>query len=392
MRFDIVVIGAGIHGAGAAQAAAADGYSVAVLEEHGIASATSSRSSKLIHGGLRYLETGQFGLVRQALHERAILLRVAPQLVRLIPFHIPVYADSARSALIVRAGLSLYAALGGLRAATRFTALRRALWPALDGLKSNDLHAVFRYFDAQTDDAALTLAVMNSAQTLGAEFLCPARFVAAHQDPGGYVVEYEHAGVGTQLFARGVINAAGPWVNHVLAGIHPRPSPRTIEWVQGAHLVVEGNLTQGAYYIEAPRDRRAVFVTPWHGHTLVGTTETSLHGDPRTARATPDETAYLLGTLAHYFPAHDLRVRESFAGVRVLPGTAQTPARRSRETWLQHDPAHPRLVSIYGGKLTTYRATGARTMALLRDTLGRKTARADTAQLPLAPAPPTTTP
>ena len=143
-RYDVVVIGAGIHGAGAAQAAAAAGYSVLVLEQTGIACATSCRSSKLIHGGLRYLERGQYDLVRESLRERDILLRVAPQLVRLVPFHIPVYRHAARRAWQIRAGLSLYAMLGNLRRHAWFAALPRSQWNELDGLATENLQAVFR--------------------------------------------------------------------------------------------------------------------------------------------------------------------------------------------------------------------------------------------------------
>jgi len=165
---DIVVVGAGIQGAGVAQAAAAAGYSVLLLEQTGIASGTSSRSSKLIHGGLRYLESGQFRLVRECLRERALLLRNAPSFVRLAPHYIPVYRETRRRPLLLRAGLSLYAVLGGLHPEVRFRQLPRSAWSDLDGLNQDGLQAVFRYFDAQTDDAALTRAVVSSAQSLGA--------------------------------------------------------------------------------------------------------------------------------------------------------------------------------------------------------------------------------
>ena len=163
-QYDLVVIGAGIHGVGVAQAAAAAGYSVLVLEQTGIASATSCRSSKLIHGGLRYLESGQLNLVRESLRERDILLRIAPQLVQLVPFYIPVYRHTARRPWQIRAGLALYAVLGNLRRHAWFAALPRVQWGNLDGLATENLQAVFRYQDAQTDDAALTQAVMRSAQ------------------------------------------------------------------------------------------------------------------------------------------------------------------------------------------------------------------------------------
>jgi glycerol-3-phosphate dehydrogenase len=179
MQYDIVVIGAGIQGVGVAQAAAAAGYSVLVLEQSGIAAGTSSKSSKLIHGGLRYLETGQLGLVRESLRERALLLKLAPELVKLRHLHIPIYRTSSRSAFTIAAGLSLYKLLSGMSEDTRFRRLRRSEWQSLDGLKTEGLQQVFRYAEAQTDDAGLTEAVMHSAQQLGAELQMPARFEAA---------------------------------------------------------------------------------------------------------------------------------------------------------------------------------------------------------------------
>ena len=155
--FDVVVIGGGIHGAGVAQAAAAQGYSVLVLEQSAIAAGTSSRSSKLIHGGLRYLENAQFSLVRECLRERALLLKNAPELVKLKPFYIPVYSETSRSAWQIRAGLALYSTLGGLGADTRFKIVPRHEWGTLDGLDREDLHKVFRYYDGQTDDKEMSV-------------------------------------------------------------------------------------------------------------------------------------------------------------------------------------------------------------------------------------------
>ena len=176
---DVVVVGGGIHGVGVAQAAAAAGHSVLLLEKTSLAAGTSSRSSKLIHGGLRYLESGQFHLVRESLRERRILLAIAPELVQLRPFILPLYRETRRRPWQLRVGLSIYALLGGLGPETRFGAVPRSEWTQLDGLQTRGLRKVLRYFDAQTDDAALTRAVMRSAQTLGADVLAPAEFFAA---------------------------------------------------------------------------------------------------------------------------------------------------------------------------------------------------------------------
>lgn len=380
-RLDVVVIGGGIHGAGVAQAAAAGGYSVRVLEKTGVANATSCRSSKLIHGGLRYLENGQFGLVRESLYERDLLLRNAPSLVRLVPFHIPVYRSTHRGRLTIRAGLSLYALLGNLRPNTRFDTLPRRQWDSLDGLETHGLKAVFRYYDGQTDDATLTQAVMRSAQTLGAELACPAEFLHATRTSSGYGVRYHSAGGEQECECAVLVNAAGPWVNTVLAGIEPHRPPPAIELVQGTHIVLDGALTQGVYYTEA-EDRRAVLIMPWRSLTLVGTTETRLTGDPAQARPLPEETDYLLRTFRRHFPQRDIHVRDQFAGVRVLPRGTGSAFHRPRETvYLTDSQSPPRLVNIYGGKLTGYRATAVKALALLRPALPARRAQADTASL-----------
>ena len=191
--YDVVVVGAGIHGAGVAQCAAASGYRVLVLEQYGPAAGTSSRSSKLIHGGLRYLETGQLPLVRQSLAERETLLRIAPLLVHRLEFFVPVYRETRRRPWELRLGLSLYAVLGGLGPQHRFRSLGRALWGGLGGLRTEGLAAVYSYLDAQTDDAALTRAVLDSARSFGAEVSCPAAFQKATRTDAGYSIRYASA-------------------------------------------------------------------------------------------------------------------------------------------------------------------------------------------------------
>lgn len=382
--YDVVIIGGGIHGVGVAQAAVAAGHRALLLEQTALASATSSRSSKLIHGGLRYLENAQFGLVRESLRERELLLRLAPDLVRRLAFHIPIYTTTTRRPWEIHAGLALYALLGNLAPACRFATLPRAHWPELDGLVTDGLQAVFRYFDAQTDDAALTRAVMRSAQTLGAELACPARFVSAERHAEGIAVNYTTPAADITCHAHCVVNAAGPWATRVLRQFMPAQPVPDIQLVQGAHILVAGRLTQGAYYLEAPQDRRAVFVMPWYDRTLVGTTESVYTGDPGQVQPLLAEINYLQKTLAHYFPARPLAVVDSFAGLRVLPTGAGSAFHRPRETRLQTDDLRrPSIISIYGGKLTGYRATAERVMRLLQGTLPQRQPRADTAKMPL---------
>lgn len=379
-EYDIVVIGAGIHGVGIAQAAAAAGYHTLVLEQSDIAAATSCSSSKLIHGGLRYLELAQFGLVRESLREQKILLRNAPHLVHRLPFHIPIFQNSRRRRWQIAIGLGLYRLLGG----SAYKKIPQTQWPGLDGLSNDGLQAVYCYHDAQTDDGLLTMAVMQSAIDLGARLICPAQFIAAEKNGNGYQVHYQHDQKTMETNCGVLINASGPWVNKVLECIKPDIEKRSIELVQGSHIVVPGRNQHGAYYVEAPQDGRAVFVLPWKDRTMVGTTETIYNGDPRQIRPLESEISYLQTVLQHYFPQHDTTVTSSFAGLRVLPSGDGATSNRSREMVLQLDNATtPRCLSVYGGKLTTYRATAEKIISVIKTSLPSRTICADTRTLVL---------
>jgi glycerol-3-phosphate dehydrogenase len=387
MHYDVVVIGAGIHGAGAAQAAGAAGHSVLLLEQRAVAAGTSSRSSKLIHGGLRYLETGQLSLVRESLHERRVLLQIAPSLVRLRRFLIPVYGATRRRPWQLRLGLSMYAVLAGLRPEARFGTLARSEWASLQGLTTEGLRAVFWYHDAQTDDRLLTQAVVRSAESLGVELALPAQFLGADLADAVHV-RYRRDDIEHSCTAGVLINAAGPWADEVARNIRPSISIPAVERVQGTHLLLPESLGDDIFYVESPRDGRAIFLMPWQARLLVGTTETRFHADPATTAPTATEVNYLLGVLKHYFPRFRHYgpgdVLERFAGLRVLPRDDAHPFRRSRETLLITDrPSRPRLVSIYGGKLTTWRAVSARVQGLIESSLPRRPARARTDTLEL---------
>lgn len=360
--YDLVVIGAGIHGVGVAQAAAARGLSVLVIERREAAAMETSRaSSKLIHGGLRYLETAQFRLVYECLREQRLLLRNAPHLVRRSDFFIPVYRTSRRRAWWIYLGLCCYQLLSGgsISAIGKVPAAR---WDGL-GLKRDDLVAVFRYSDAQTDDQALTRAVLASATSLGAEV----RFntvlsQVVHET--SYRLTLDDGGT---VQCRALVNAAGPWANEV-AELAALPC-QDLDWVQGTHIVLRQSAFPGCFYVEAPQDGRAVFVLPWRGLTLVGTTEVIL--DNPHARPTQAEIDYLLAVYNHYFPEHQREVweiEEVFAGVRVLPRDTSQANRRSRET-LYATAHNGTYVGIYGGKLTSYRATADKVLEMLTPAL-----------------------
>ena len=390
-RLDVVVVGGGIQGVGVAQAVAAAGHSVLLLEKRALAAGTSSKSSKLIHGGLRYLESGQFRLVHESLAERRIQLAIAPDLVRLVPFHLPVYRETRRRPWQLRLGLSIYAVLGGLRSELRFGSVPRREWSGLDGLVTRDLVAVLRYFDGQTDDAALTRAVMRSAQSLGAEVALPAELYAAESQDDAAIVRYVHAGRQLEVEARVLVNAAGPWACEVAHRVSPAVAVPAVELVQGSHIVVSGEPRHGIYYVESPRDGRAIFVMPWHGNTLVGTTETRFRGDPDQVQPLAAERHYLVSVLKHYFTQYaslDARqLVDSFAGLRVLPAGEGHAFHRSRETLLVPDrPLRPRVLTIYGGKLTGWRATAEQVCKRIAPSLPVRPARADTRTLKLPPS------
>jgi glycerol-3-phosphate dehydrogenase len=344
----------------------------------------------LIHGGLRYLESFQVGLVRECLRERAILLSNAPELVRLVPFYIPVYQNTVRRPWKIKAGLALYRLLDNWRSESRFTAMPPQQWRELTGLRQQGLQAVFQYYDAQTDDVALTKAVLHSAQQLEAEVLVPAEMKSAEIHARGCTVQVVYQGQSLSCECKVLVNAAGPWVNQVLGHCQPASTMLDIEYVQGTHIILHEPDREGVFYIEALQDQRAIFVMPWYGNTLIGTTETVYHGDLNNVRPLDQELSYLLETYNYYFPVQggtdDRKIIDAYAGVRVLPKSDGKPFGRSRDTrLLSNNEKLPRMITLYGGKLTAYRSTAERVMKLAQRSLPARRPRADTRTLPLVP-------
>lgn len=371
--YDLVIVGAGIHGAGCAQAAALNGLRTLVLEKSAVGAGTSSKSSKLIHGGLRYLESAQFRLVRECLRERAILLKNAPHLVKPTPFLIPVYRDTSRPAWQIAIGLALYGMLAGCDRLSRFQVLSAGHDLLPPGLLTQARKTVFQYWDAQTDDRRLTQSVMASAQTLGATLMQPAQLLAAQRNANGYLMEIAHDGRRQQVQASFVLNAGGPWVNEIQKCVTPTPPTLDIDLVQGTHIELDVPAPPCCLYVEAPQDGRAVFVMPWHGRTLVGTTE-RLHTElADQCLPTQDEIDYLAAIYRHYFPQQPFTVIDSWAGLRVLPRATSSVFNRTRELVLLKDTSDsPALAAIYGGKLTSYRADCERIVRQLLRFAGRQ--------------------
>jgi len=378
LNYDLIIIGAGIHGAAVANAAAHDGYRICVLEQYDDAAlATSSRSSKLIHGGLRYLESQQFKLVKECLAERATLLKTAPSLVQLLPFYIPIYRHSKRPCWMITSGLFIYRLLGG----GRFKKVPPQQWKSLDGLNTDDLVCVYQYFDAVTDDQQLTTTILKQAVSKGAEF--KTQTTVEHIQ-----IENNHVEVYTSnqqtLCSQLVINASGPWINNILATTQPTQTPLSLDLVQGTHVIIPRSLKAGVYYFEAS-DQRVIFAIPWQQHCLLGTTETVFDGNPEQVKPLAEEIDYLLSAWNQTFNdnlnSNDLM--DSFAGLRVLPTSDKNAFKRSRDTLIHTDNSeHPHLISIVGGKLTAHRATAERVMDMIhRELPGHP--RTDTRQLQL---------
>ena len=386
--YDVLVIGGGIHGVGVAQAAAVKGYSSAVIEKSELASGTSSKSSKLIHGGLRYLESAQFGLVMECLQERQILLEIAPHLVKLQKFFIPVYEHTSRHAVALHVGLSVYGVFTGAHKSARYRKIGKSRWDQLDGLRTDGLKHVFQYWDGQTDDKLLTRAVMASAIDHGAEYYPQTSLLSAQRHGDVWEVEVSRENKKELLQARVLVNAAGPWVNDVLNKISSAHEKQAVDLVQGAHIILDKKVESGIFYVEAPQDQRAVFIIPWYDKMMVGTTENVFTGSPDSVTPLESEKTYLLQTLAHYFPQYEsLSVNEiesAFAGLRVLPAGGGSAFSRPRETILKcDDEKQPYLLSIYGGKLTAYRAVSQRVIEKLKRTLGDAKHDVDTKEIKL---------
>lgn len=401
---DVAIIGGGIAGVAVAQFAQAAGYSVCLLESAEIGGQTSANSSKLIHGGLRYLESGQLLLVFKSLRDKRKLLQLAPTLVKPMRFTIPIYHNSQRSPWQIRLGLSLYALLSGLEPLGRFRTVPKDKWDELNGLKQSGLKSVFQYWDAQTHDQQLTQAVARSALDFGANILTKAECKRLTFKDDHWHISYKRAGATCHFQAKMVINAAGPWVNEVLAKLskqdaqtlESRNSPSRhdellpIDWVQGSHLLLDIPAPEGIFYLESHLDKRVVFVMPWEGRTLLGTTETQRPSLSTAFTPLPTEIDYLLQIYQHYFPAvkqnnPDLStlIIGTFCGVRVLPKASGSVFSRSRDTLIVPHYPEPRLLSIYGGKLTTFRHTAALVLAQIRSQLGPRKPLADVDKLTL---------
>jgi glycerol-3-phosphate dehydrogenase len=341
---DLLVVGGGIVGAGIAEAATAHGLSVALVDKGDFAGATSSASSKLIHGGLRYLRLGDVGLVREAHHERRVLMNVvAPHLVRRLPFLFPLYEDGPYRPWFVQSGILVYSTLARARL-NGLVGLDRArrLVPQLHerGLRSCAL-----YEDAWTNDGRLTLANLRAASERGATVLNYAELVSLQ--PAEVLVD----GQVVRVRAKSVVNAAGPWVDRVRRLEDPQ-ARASMRLSKGVHVVVDGGEDWNAA-LTIPHDRvRVSFAVPWEGMLLLGTTDTEFTSEPDTVSVSDTDVRQVLDEAGAAVDGLG-EPRATFAGLRVLPGGDGATASAKRETVFSTGPTG--MVSVAGGKLTTYR-------------------------------------
>jgi glycerol-3-phosphate dehydrogenase len=394
-EFDVFVIGGGITGCAIARDAALRGLTVALVEKGDFASGTSSRSSRLIHGGVRYLEHGHVHLVFESSAERRRLLRLAPHLVRPLEFTWPVYEGARIPLWKLGAGLTLYDALSLFRNVARHRRLNReAVLQHEPLLRSDGLLGGARYFDAATNDARLTLANALGAAEAGAIVLNHATVTALLTHSGrvaGATVQDALCGTMVDVRAKVVINATGPWSDKVRAldtSASTDATSQALKGSKGAHIALPrarvGN--NDALTLLSPNDGRVLFVLPAETHAIVGTTDTYTSSSPDDVRATNDDVRYLLGAANAFFPSAQLTTNDvisAWAGIRpLLPAPSETPGAVTREHAVTTDASG--LVTITGGKLTTYRVMARDVMKVVLERLQQRRGadRTETAHLP----------
>jgi len=364
--YDIAVVGGGINGAGIARDAALRGLRVILLEKNDFGGGTTSYSSRLIHGGLRYLEYGELPLVFESLHERRRLRHVAPHLVKRLKLIIPVFSDSRRSKFIIRLGMIAYDLLSIGKKIPRHRMLSKdEVSTEAPGLRQEGLTGGAAYFDAQVSFAErLVLENIIAAKEAGAEVRNYSPVIGINVANGkvrGLQFVDLLSGRETEIRARVVINAAGPWVDRVLATVN-REVPAFMGGTKGSHIVVAEfpGAPAAAFYIEAHKDGRPFFVIPWNAQYLIGTTDIRYEGDPGDVVASPGEIEYLLSETNRAFPTAKLtatNIHYAYAGVRPLPKREKGPesAITRKHIIFKHRKQARGLISIIGGKLTTYR-------------------------------------
>ncbi len=361
-NYDIFIIGGGINGCGIARDAAGRGYSVYLCEAEDLASGTSSQSTKLIHGGLRYLEYYEFRLVREALTEREILWKLAPHIIHPLRFILPHHKD-LRPAWLLRLGLFLYDHIGGRKKLPATTTLNLETDEAGKPLK----HAYkkgFEYSDCAVDDARLVLLNALDAAEHGASINTRTQCIEMQRDSDQWTITVEDklSKETKKITAKLLINASGPWVDRLLDKLNPDKTHSNIRLVQGSHIIVPRLYEHKKSYIFQNKDKRIIFTIPYHDEfTLIGTTDHEYTGDPRETKITQEEINYLCEAVNTYFTKNisPKDIVGTFAGVRSLYNDGASTAQEATRDYVlridQATPDTPPLINLFGGKITTYR-------------------------------------
>lgn len=371
--YDLAVIGGGVNGAGIARDAAGRGLSVLLVEQHDLAAHTSSASSKMIHGGLRYLEHYEFGLVRKALQEREVLLAAAPHVIR--PLRVVMPHDAGqRPAWLIRLGLFLYDHLARRARLPGSGGVDLRRHPAGAGLKA-DFARGFVYSDARVQDARLVVLNAVDARERGAHIATRTALTGARRTADAWSLDLRAAdGAARSVQARLVVNAAGPWVGTLLGGPLGIAARHALRLVKGSHIVLPRLFDHDFGYLFQNPDGRVVFALPFEEHfTLIGTTDVDYHDDPARAAICAAEIEYLCDTVNRYLarPVTPAQVVWTFAGVRpLLDDAANNAARVTRDYRLELDQAGAPVLSVFGGKLTTYRKLAEQAVDRIAPLLG----------------------
>jgi glycerol-3-phosphate dehydrogenase len=364
--FDLAVIGGGVNGCGIARDAAGRGLSVLLLEQGDLAGGTSSASTKLIHGGLRYLEHYAFRLVRESLGEREVLLRAAPHIIRPMRFVLPHHAG-LRPPWLIRLGLFLYDHLGGreILPGTRSLDLRHD--PTGEPLRPEFTRG-FEYSDCWVDDARLVVLNARDAATHGADIRTRTRCVGARRSDGVWHLTLDG---GASAHARVLVNAGGPYVSRILSDVVGEAMPRRVRLVRGSHIVVPRLYRHDRSYIFQNADGRVCFAIPYEqDFTLIGTTDEDYHGDPADVASTVEEERYLCAAVSEYLrqPIDVADIVWRYSGVRPLLDDGASKAQEATRDYvltLEAPTDAPPLLSVFGGKITTYRRLAEAAMAKL---------------------------
>jgi len=379
--FDIFIIGGGINGAGIARDAVGRGLKVFLAEKNRVGSATSSWSSKLIHGGLRYLENYEFKLVRESLKEREVITNIAPTITRAIPFIIP-HTKKLRSKFLIRLGLFLYDNLGGK------TKIPKSSKINITKKYSNILQAHFsegfQYYDVQVDDKKLVEMNINDAKKMGASILENTKVLNADRIEGAWSITLEN---GEIIKAKILVNAAGPWINETVNNVLKINAKKSIRLVRGSHIITKKLYEEEVAFTLQNNDNRIVFVIPYKSdYSLIGTTEVDVK-TPDNPKISNEEKIYLINTINNHFVKQITKedIVDTYSGIRPLIEDFKEASKVTRDYIfdLSCENNEAPLLNIYGGKLTTYRKLSEKVIEELSPYLSTKNTKNWTASKPL---------